>query len=70
MNETRELIAIALPRHALIYLVRMLSKERDRLVMMNLAAYGRLIEHEAAFDSLRELEDAIPLEIWQEGQRP
>jgi len=71
-TEDKELVAIVLPRHALIYLVRILGRERDRVERA--AAWGRVLDHEAdhiaAFDNLRELEDSIPTDIWKEGQRP
>lgn len=69
-TDDKELIAIVLPRHALIYLVRMLSAESDRLAVMDLAAYGRVLNRDADFAILREIADSIPTDIWKEGQRP
>ena len=54
---------IDIPDHAWRYLASMCKRERERLAMID--AIGNMISLMAAFDSLNEIECAIPAEHWR-----
>lgn len=58
-------IEIKLSEHATRFLARELKKTRQVLAMKE-SIFGTMVQDEAAFESLNELECAIPDEIWDE----
>ena len=57
---------IDIPDHAWRYLASMCKRERERLAMID--AIGNMISLMAAFDSLNEIECAIPAEHWPDHE--
>jgi hypothetical protein len=68
IEDRAERVAIALPPHAMRYLARMLKRERERM-SFKIAETDFGIHHVADYNSLNEIENAIPKAFWDEGKR-